>query len=237
MVILAAAATLLEEQLVCIEEPEIHLPSLFQRKLLSYLHAETTNQYLIATHSAHMLDADLGSIFHVTLGADGSAIHRTTSPKELAAICADLGYRPSDLVQANAIIWVEGPSNQIYLKHWLNTHAPELVEGTNYSIMFYGGRLLNHLTPDDPDVEEFISLRRLNRHIAVLINSDKRSPRSGINSTSDDGFDTGPGFAWVTKGYTIENYVPAAVLGGRFRQSIQGDARMERRSVGRSALA
>ncbi len=52
---------------------------------------------------------------------------------------------------------------------------PDLREGIHYSIMFYGGRLLNHLSADDPDITEFIKLRRLNRHLAVVMDSDKAS--------------------------------------------------------------
>jgi hypothetical protein len=95
--------------------------------------------------------------------------------------------------------------------------------------MFYGGGLLRHLTPDDPDVpglaleyheeavDDFISLRRLNRHLAVVIDSDKHSARARINPTKErvrrafhEG--DGPGFAWITDCYTIENYVPRALL-------------------------
>jgi hypothetical protein len=83
--------------------------------------------------------------------------------------------------------------------------------------MFYGGRLLNHLTAHDPEVEDFISLRRLNRHIAVLIDSDKNNQRAKLNKTKlrvREEFDyaTYPGFAWITDGRTIESYVPTDIL-------------------------
>lgn len=81
--------------------------------------------------------------------------------------------------------------------------------------MFYGGRLLSHLSPNDPDVTDFISLRRLNRNISILIDSDKTSPSAKLSSTKirvRDEFDDGTGFAWVTHGRVIENYVPVEIL-------------------------
>jgi len=130
-------------------------------------------------------------------------------------ICADLGYRASDLLQANCVIWVEGPSDRIYLNHWIYALDPSLVEGLHYSIMFYGGRLLSHLSADDPEVGDFISLRRLNRYIAIVIDSDRSAPKKHINPTKKrvrGEFNKGPGFAWITKGREIENYVKPELL-------------------------
>lgn len=221
VIMLAAHATVEVNRVVCMEEPEVHLHPLLQRKLLRYLAEETENQYVIATHSAHVLDSTLASVFHATLEADGTHLAYAGTPEELSKIAFDLGYRPSDLLQTNFAIWVEGPSDRIYISRWLYLMNENLREGIDYSIMFYGGRLLSHLSAKDPldmdVVEDFISLRRINRCLAVVIDSDMSSADGKISPTklrieSEVTSGNESGVVWITAGRYIESYIPRSEL-------------------------
>jgi predicted ATPase len=225
VVMIAAFCTLTEKSIVCIEEPEIHLHPLLQKKLIKYVIEKTNNQYFIATHSASIIDYPGAAVFHVNHVANTTTIESAVDSVQRFRVCQDLGYRASDLLQTNAIIWVEGPSDRIYIKHWIASINKALKEGIHYSVMFYGGRLLSHLSASDEEVSEFILLRKLNNNMAIVIDSDKKAPASKINDTKKrviQEFTKHGEPVWLTAGREIENYIPDPILESALRQ-LYGD--------------
>jgi hypothetical protein len=211
------------------EEPEIHLNAILQRKLVRYLSEATNNQYFIATHSAALMDTPDAEVYHIRLDQGQSVVNRVTSDRQKSAVCEDLGYHPSDLLQANCIIWVEGPSDRIYLLQWLRQSVPNFKEGIHFSVMFYGGRLAAHLSGNDVDemINDFISLRRLNRRGVIVIDSDQSKTSAPLNATKArliEEFNKGPGHAWVTAGREIENYLDPAQIEAALRVVVPGAA-------------
>lgn len=206
------------------EELENNIHPALLRRLNDYIYnaaIENEFTYFLTTHSNVLIDQfskqNDAQIIHITHVNSVATCTTANTYIENNGILDDLDVRASDLLQANGIIWVEGPSDRIYLNKWINLWSNgELKEGTHYQTIFYGGRLLSHLNADAPeDVESGISILNTNRNAIMLIDSDKRNQQTPVNATKQrikDEFISMGAYCWITKGKEIENYISESVV-------------------------
>lgn len=203
------------------EELENNLHPAMQRKLFEYIYefAEMHDvQVFITTHSHVAINAfydkDDAGIFHVYKQDGRAFVKRIESYLEKTRILDDLDVKASDLLQSNGIIWVEGPSDRVYIKHWLDLYFPDrFVEGVHYQFLYYGGRLLSQYSAEE--VTELISVIKTNRNAVIVMDSDKRNRNARLNDTKKRiiaEFDALGMMSWVTKGKEIENYIPKTAI-------------------------
>lgn len=211
----------LSDYLFGLEELENNLHPALQRRLLMYLRKKAVEQgchFFLTTHSNVAIDLfasdNEAQIIHVNHDGKCAYTKRITTYVDNKGILDDLDVRASDLLQANGIVWVEGPSDRLYFNKWMEVWSEgRIKEGAHYQCVFYGGRLLAHLSVDDPDIDpdDAVKILKVNRNAILLLDSDKRNEDDGINSTKQRILNEVEKFGamgWLTTGKEVENYIP-----------------------------
>ena len=144
----------------------------------------------ITTHSHVAIntfcDKEYVKVFHVEKNEGISKLHKIDNYISKNELLNDLDVRASDLLQSNGIIWVEGPSDRIYIKKWLEIFGNnKLEEGRDYQFLYYGGKLLSHYTVEK-DYTDLINVLLTNRNAAIVIDSDRRNQTARINETKKE---------------------------------------------------
>jgi AAA15 family ATPase/GTPase len=195
-----------------IEEPETHLHPNFQ-KLLIKLMSEISerHQFFITTHSNSFVNNARCSVFSINKNNGISKINHLKDSQQKSDILSTLGYKASDLLQTNFIVWVEGPSDKVYLQYLISKYDSNLQENIHYSIMFYGGSAGKYLFDSELDKSLILNL---NRNCAYICDSDKDSVRCSstkyiettklIKRLNMEGV-----FAWMTPYREFENHINA----------------------------
>lgn len=213
----------LDNSIFIFEELENNLHPLIQRKLFEFIKeiAEKHNSYyFITTHSNIPVDlfwnSEIAQIVRVTKEAGKSTVTNVISHLDHHNLLNELGFKASDLLQTNGIIWVEGPSDRTYLLRWLSIVNPDLREGVHFTIMFYGGRLLAGISFSEFVTENLVPMLKINRNAHVVMDSDilvNSSNRKTINATKERILtELGKDKCWITEGKEIENYLSKRLL-------------------------
>jgi AAA15 family ATPase/GTPase len=222
----------LSDYIFAFEELENNVHPALQRRLLQYLREFAVANgciLFLTTHSNIAIDMfsrdEQAQIVHVTHDGKEAQVKTAQTYIDNKGILDDLDVRASDLLQANSVIWVEGPSDRLYINRWIELWTDgALKEGVHYQCVFYGGRLLAHLSAENP--EEYpqgaVAMLRLNKNAAIIMDSDKRNSGDTINNTKvrvQEEIDRMGGMVWITDGKEIENYLPPEAIAHFFDKS------------------
>ena len=198
------------------EELENNLHPAMQTKLYRFIKEFQLNNgghYFLTTHSNVVIDCfsqeDNVQYLHVLTEEGRTKIKTIKSNRETRHLLNDLGIKASSILQANGVIWVEGPSDRVYINKWLEQKGVKYKEGVHFTYVFYGGSLLANYTFDDEnDDDKLMELLKVNQNSFVVMDSDKKDKDSDLkprvksikSELSEDNI-------WITEGREIENYL------------------------------
>lgn len=215
----------LDKYFFAFEELENNLHPSLQRRLFQYIKDIAINNnthFFITTHSNVVIDLfskdENAQILHLTHNSVDAKVKLVKTYGEQRGILDDLDIRASDLLQSDCIVWVEGPSDRLYLNHWIKLWSnSKLVEGNHYQCVFYGGRLLSHLSANNvhEDFEKYIQILLVNKNAILIMDSDKNYRADKINSTKERiilEMKKVQAYPWLTRGKEIENYLSVEAL-------------------------
>ncbi len=164
---------------------------------------------MITSHSGVFIDRSKDAkLFRVSCVNRETIVDSVDEPSDIVKILDDLGFKPSYALLSNGVIWVEGPSDRIYVRRWLELMDVD-TEELGISILPYGGANLKHISVDD--------FMTLDRNFIVIMDSERKSSggipkgykrkmelKKKIEETGNH--------AWITKKRAIDNYVPSRVI-------------------------
>lgn len=165
------------------EELENNLHPALLRRLLKYVERFAVKHgtpIFLTTHSNVALDVFGGSadaqIIHVEHTGRAATTRKVEMHVDRLKVESALGAKPSDILQANGIVWVEGPSDAIHVNRWIELESlGRYREGRDYLCAFYGGGLLARAQFVAPEVagHDFVNLLQLNPNVVVLCDGDR----------------------------------------------------------------
>jgi putative ATP-dependent endonuclease of the OLD family len=227
----------LDNFIFAFEELENNLHPAIQRRLFLYLREKAVQEgchFFLTTHSNIIIDLfgqdEKAQILHVTHDGTCAKVETISTYMHKRSVLQDLDIRASDLLQANAVVWVEGPSDRIYFNKWVELWDGELKDGVHFQCLYSGGRLIEGFSFDDPEevpqpvaahepdpeeaFQEFIQALRVNRHAIVMMDRDRGSGerlKPWVPRIIEEVDGTG-GVAWVSAGREVENYIPLDLI-------------------------
>ena len=196
------------------EELENNLHPALLRRLFQYIekYAIDEKAYIfLTTHSSTALD-------FFGMSKNAQIIHVVHDGESACTTVVSAHFDHLEVV-SDGIVWVEGPSDRIYLNRWIDLYSEGCFqEGRDYQCAFYGGSLLAQTQFKSPEEAEdgLVNLILVNPNIIVVCDGDRNSKDSDIKGRvkriHTEVQKIPDAHIWITSAKEIENYIPGSVL-------------------------
>ena len=208
--VLIQIASCKKGDILVIDEPELHLHPGSAKRLRDILFEKKNEiQIICVTHSPIFLDPSFVDTIVLNRNVNGSIEPKILTSEEVDMALVELGSSGIDYLLYDVIIWVEGHSDEIYLRKWIDLIAKDLGTKLSSQIGFlaYGGENVKHLNIGE--------IKKINRKSIFVIDSDKNSKNSLPSQKSIDLHEKCNNhdiYCWTTEKREIENYIPVDLL-------------------------
>lgn len=204
-----------------LDEPENGLHPGLQTLLLQFVKNEILNvkkyskQFFFATHSTSFIDFKGECSVYSCLKTKETFRLKKLSKENFEEIRDFLGITPGYALQKNGIIWVEGPSDAIYIKAYLKCFDID-TEEEDIIILHYNGKTFLK--------KKHISLKlmkAINLNFLVLVDSDYDKPNMsldrGLKRIKDKFEKENYTFFIIERVRDIEGLIPQEILNQYFK--------------------
>ena len=198
---------------IIIEEPETNLHPGAQRALMALVREwSTTKPFIVATHSPVFLDASHRSDVLLVTRHAGTSEVRSLGSETLDAL-DELGVRLSDVLSADRLLLVEGPTDEAVLETWFPEHLRNprvaVIQAGGGDSARYAGHLRSWLARAD----------RLGDRRVLFLRDRDELPDAQIRKLEDGGYVKVP-LRRELENYLLDAAALAAVLSERRHANI-----------------
>lgn len=212
-----------------IDEPELYLHPGLQRVFINTISKFENLQVFITTHSNHFLDMTFEAEHDISVytfkkkkgetEAEESFIIENVSNADHNVLDL-IGVRNSSVFLSNCTIWVEGISDRIYIRKYLELYQAKLadklfLEDLHYSFVEYGGGNITHWSflddeHVDDDTHRNINVDRLCGKLFLIADNDGDTKTKRHEQLQEK---LGPQqYFRLEKSREIENLLPPSIL-------------------------
>lgn len=199
---------------VLLDEPELGLHPDLQRRFVEYLARlahDKEIQFFLATHSQVLLNYADSIVYYRIVNTRGARQLLRVERNAIETLLSDLGLRPSDVLNQDICILVEGASDVVFFEHIIRVLYKDEFQNVAVAILQYGGSAAEGIISGAIDVANIVPAQRFTFWIrdrdAAPVDPPNTNSIKFLNALQREGIE---GHIWCKR--EIEFYYPEVVL-------------------------